>query len=928
MVRKGAHGPGRWRRLALKLWRRRSIARYSTWCAPVQHVTPIDDSVFAELGSFDPALHGGHAGLPRPRSRNAQRLAIEHAVTDVLARSLDLRQAAPLAVQALCEELGWTCGACWVEAPGSGALTCVGTWGGNDAAMQAVLDAIPGPLRPTEARPEGLLRRAWSTGEPVWIPNVMVEPGFKRAPLAVKAGLRTAIAFPIRAAGRVLGVVEIFSREIHGTNPDLLDCTRYIGSQLGQFCLRAQAQAALRESEKRHADTIELACIGLAHVSDDGRYVHVNRWLCDLLGYSREELLGMTVKQISHPDDKNVTDVVRAPLRSGAIPSFQIEKRYLRKDGSVVWVQLTISVQRDADGNPLNDISVVQDISARKQAEAEVQRSEQRFRNLVELSSDWYWELDADLRFREFGGRHGGDKIRQVLLGRLAWEIPGTEGDNGGWSSFRVKLEGRERFRDFEYAYTTEHGKRRHICVSGEPLLDADGRFTGYRGVSRDVTARKEAEARIEYLASHDSLTGLPNRVMFGELLDHVLAASKRNQRKFAVLFIDLDRFKFINDSLGHEAGDTLLREVARRLKDNLRASDIVARLGGDEFVMLLQDLRGIEQAGRIARKLLSAVIKPIEIQGQECRVTASIGISVFPDDAQDETALMSHADIAMYHAKEEGKNNFQFYDGRLETLSLERLTLETRLRRAIEREELSLAYQAKLDLATNSIAGVEALLRWNSAELGAVSPAKFIPVAEETGLILSIGKWVLRRACEQCMAWQRNGLPPVRVSVNLSPRQLGDPELLAEVRAVLDDTGLAPDLLELEVTESSVMHNVERALEVLGALKGMGVRLAIDDFGTGYSSLAQLKRFPIDTLKVDRSFIRELPADTEDKAIAEAIIAMGKTLCLTVVAEGVETPEQKAFLRERACDQMQGYHFSKPIAPDEFAELLRTHRG
>jgi EAL domain-containing protein (putative c-di-GMP-specific phosphodiesterase class I) len=287
----------------------------------------------------------------------------------------------------------------------------------------------------------------------------------------------------------------------------------------------------------------------------------------------------------------------------------------------------------------------------------------------------------------------------------------------------------------------------------------------------------------------------------------------------------------------------------------------------------------------------------------------------------------MSHADIAMYHAKEEGKNNFQFYDGRLETLSLERLTLETRLRRAIEREELSLAYQAKLDLATNSIAGVEALLRWNSAELGAVSPAKFIPVAEETGLILSIGKWVLRRACEQCMAWQRNGLPPVRVSVNLSPRQLGDPELLAEVRAVLDDTGLAPDLLELEVTESSVMHNVERALEVLGALKGMGVRLAIDDFGTGYSSLAQLKRFPIDTLKVDRSFIRELPADTEDKAIAEAIIAMGKTLCLTVVAEGVETPEQKAFLRERACDQMQGYHFSKPIAAEEFAELLRTHK-
>ncbi|HSW25855.1 MAG TPA: EAL domain-containing protein, partial [Burkholderiaceae bacterium] len=474
--------------------------------------------------------------------------------------------------------------------------------------------------------------------------------------------------------------------------------------------------------------------------------------------------------------------------------------------------------------------------------------------------------------------------------------------------------------------YTDKHGHRRHICASGEPLADEQGRFVGYRGVSRDITPRKQAEERIQYLATHDSLTGLPNRVMFGELLNHVLALSRRNQSKFAVLFIDLDRFKFINDSLGHEAGDALLREVAKRLKESLRASDIVARLGGDEFVMLLQDLGHSEQAGPIARKLLSAVIKPIELNGQECRVTASIGISVFPDDAPDEASLMTHADLAMYHAKEEGKNNFQFYDGRLETLSLERLTLETKLRRAIERDELSLHYQAKLDLASNAISGVEALLRWNSAELGAVSPAKFIPVAEETGLILAIGKWVLRTACAQSVLWQRAGLPPVRVSVNLSPRQLNDPELLAAVQDVLAETGLKPDLLELEVTESSVMHNVERALEVLCALKDMGLRLAIDDFGTGYSSLAQLKRFPIDTLKVDRSFIRELPADSEDKAIAEAIIAMGRTLSLTVVAEGVETREQQEFLRERLCDQMQGFFFSKPVAAADFAELLRTH--
>jgi diguanylate cyclase (GGDEF)-like protein/PAS domain S-box-containing protein len=890
--------------------------------AAVHQVTPSDDeSVLADLGDYDPARSAGTA--PRLRSRNAQRLAIEHGVTDALARSADLRQAGASIVRAVGEELGWACGTCWIEDGQPDHLVCMGTWGGDDAERAAFLGAAP-ILRANKNG--GLARRAWSTGQPVWLRDVSAEPTFKRAALAAAAGLRSALAFPITAAGRVMGVVEIFSRRAQELDAELLDCTRYIGSQIGQFCLRTQAQAALRESEQRHAATIELAAIGIAYVDDGGRYVHVNPWMCQFLGYSRDELLNLTVKQISHPDDRNVTDTVRARLRAGAVESFTMEKRYLRKDGTPVWVHLTITVQRDAAGNPLHDISIVQDISARKQAEEQVLRSEQRFRSLVELSSDWYWELDAELRFSTFGGRQMGPKYAELLRGRLPWEIPGLDGDVG-WAEFRARLERRESFRDFEYAYANRHGQRRFICVSGEPLFEADGRFCGYRGVSRDITPRKEAEARIEYLASHDSLTGLPNRVMFGELLNHVLAASARNQRKFAVLFIDLDRFKFINDSLGHEAGDTLLREVAQRLKGSLRASDIVARLGGDEFVMLLQDLRGIEQAGRIARKLLSAVIKPVMIQGQECRVTASIGISVFPDDAREESALMSHADIAMYHAKEEGKNNFQFYDGRLETLSLERLTLETRLRRAIERDELSLHYQAKLDLATNAIAGVEALLRWNSAELGAVSPAKFIPVAEETGLILGIGKWVLRNACAQCVAWQRAGLPPVRVSVNLSPRQLSDPELLGEVRAVLADTGLQPDLLELEVTESSVMHNVERALEVLGALKGMGVRLAIDDFGTGYSSLAQLKRFPIDTLKVDRSFIRELPADSEDKAIAEAIIAMGKTLSLTVVAEGVETPEQKAFLRERACDQMQGYHFSKPIAADEFADLLRTHR-
>jgi len=409
-------------------------------------------------------------------------------------------------------------------------------------------------------------------------------------------------------------------------------------------------------------------------------------------------------------------------------------------------------------------------------------------------------------------------------------------------------------------------------------------------------------------------------------LLRIAVESGKRYKRQFAVLFVDLDRFKFINDTLGHEAGDLLLKEMSARFKECLRASDVVARLGGDEFVFLVQEVTEPTHVTTVARKVLSAAIQPVEILGQECRVTASIGIAMYPADAADEQSLMKNADMAMYLAKEEGKNNFQFYSKDIKSTSLERMAIETQLRRALDNGEFALHYQPKLDSKTGKINGVEALLRWNNRELGNVSPMQFIPVAEETGMIVPIGRWVLRTACAQNVAWQRAGLPAICVAVNLSMRQFADPDLLSDIAAALQETGMAAHLLELELTESMVMHNVERAVQILTAIKEMGVRLAIDDFGTGYSSLAQIKRFPIDTLKVDRSFIRELPRDTEDSAIAEAIIAMGKTLSLTVVAEGVETEEQERFLRERACDEMQGYYFSKPVVPDEFEKLLRKH--
>ena len=435
---------------------------------------------------------------------------------------------------------------------------------------------------------------------------------------------------------------------------------------------------------------------------------------------------------------------------------------------------------------------------------------------------------------------------------------------------------------------------------------------------------KTRADERIEYLASHDSLTNLPNREMFNGLLRRTIDAAARYRRSFAVLFIDLDRFKVINDSLGHDAGDRLLVEIGGRLRRALRSSDVVARLGGDEFVVILEETAERNEVERIAGELLSVLSQPLQLSGHECHTTASIGIAMYPSDGGDMQTLTKNADMAMYLAKDDGKNGFRFFTKEVKAQSIERLTLESALRRALERDQFSLHYQPKVDMVSGQITGVEALLRWNHPELGLVSPAQFIPLAEETGLIVPIGRWVLSEACAQNMAWQRRGLRPVTMAVNLSPRQFADAHLLHDIDEALLASGMSPVLLQLEVTESMVMRNVSRAIKVLDAIQSRGIRLAIDDFGTGYSSMSLMKQFPIDTIKIDRSFVRDLPNDSEDQAIAQAIISMGKALGMTVIAEGVETVEQQTFLRNHACDEMQGFLFSKPLPARQMADLLR----
>ena len=438
---------------------------------------------------------------------------------------------------------------------------------------------------------------------------------------------------------------------------------------------------------------------------------------------------------------------------------------------------------------------------------------------------------------------------------------------------------------------------------------------------------RKTAEDRVAHVAQFDAVTGLPNRTLFRDRLTHAIARARRKRTLLGVVFFDLDRFKEINDTLGHKAGDRLLRAIGKRLQSALRAGDTVARLGGDEFTVLLEDLHTREEATTIGQKVLATLAKPFSLESQEFFVTASAGLTVYPIDSGNVESLLQNADIAMYQAKDSGKNNLQVYRPEMNTLKRERMTLESQLRRAVERNELFLEYQPQVDLRTGRVAGVEALVRWRHPQLGVVPPGRFIPLAEKSGLILSIGGWVLRTAALQAVAWREAGMPPFRLAVNVSPRQFRS-DLFKTVADVLYETGLPAESLELELTESLLMEEPESARSILQKLKGLGVHIAIDDFGSGYSSLSYIKQFPIDSLKIDQSFVCDLGTDPNDAAIAKAIIALGHALSLDVVAEGVETTAQLAFLREHGCDVVQGHFYSPSVRADDIGALVRDLRA
>ena len=562
----------------------------------------------------------------------------------------------------------------------------------------------------------------------------------------------------------------------------------------------------------------------------------------------------------------------------------------------------------------------------RKRTEMALRRSENQLRAIIDAEPECVKIIKAD-----------GTLAQMNPAGLAIIEASRPEQVIGKPMFGLLLPEYREPFRAFvenvlrgnkgtmEFEITGFKGTHRWLESHAVPMPGEEGGPPHMLSITRDITERKHNEQRLQQLAHFDSLTDLPNRVQFIERLEEAMADADRNERLVGIVFLDLDRFKNINDSLGHDKGDKLLREVALRLSGVVRRGDTVARLSGDEFALVLADMGHVDDAIHVTQKILDVFHQPFRVAGYDLFVTASMGISLYPFDDRGAHELLRNADVAMYRAKESGKNNYQFYVAEMTAKVAERLSLENDLRSALERGEFSLNYQPIADCQSGKIVGMEALLRWKHPERGMISPALFIPLAEETGYIISIGEWVLRTACEQCRVWQNMGFPSLYVAVNLSSRQFHQKDLTASIHRVLQETGLNPIHLGLEITEGLIMQQAESSINTLRELVAMGIRISIDDFGTGYSSLSYLKRFPINVLKIDQSFVRDIPKDEDDAAIASTIITMAHSLGLKVVAEGVETLDQLKFMRQHRCDAMQGYYLSKPLALEQFEAFLKN---
>ena len=684
-----------------------------------------------------------------------------------------------------------------------------------------------------------------------------------------------------------------------------------------EFTERKGAELALRESEERLRTVLTHAPIILFALHRDGVFTLSEGKGLEALGQKPGQVIGLSAFDVFR-DIPEMRDNLRRAL-AGEVFTWTAEVAGLTFEAQCTPL-------RDRSGQISGLIGVATDVTERRRAEEALRESEAKHRDLVENINEVIYSLDekGQITYVSPVAEQLGGYTQSETIGHSFMEFVHPDDLPNLIESYQRTISG--NLEPSEYRVVTKSGEIRWVRTSSRPVYDGD-RIIGLRAVLMDITDRKQAENQVKYLAYHDGLTGLPNRTLLSDRLAMALAQRRRDGQSLAVIFLDLDRFKLINDTVGHAAGDEALQRIAERLTSAVREGDTVARLGGDEFTVLLPAVTGVVDACEVAERILERLTKPLALAAHEFHVSASIGVALYPTDGDDAESLLRNADTAMYWAKDEGKNRFQLFAAAMNAQIQDRASLESDLRHALDRGEITVYYQPQVNIESGQIMGMEALARWQHPERGILLPADFVPLAEETGLILPIGEWVLRTSCAQCKAYQEAGLPLVRVAVNLSSRQFQDPGLVAMVTDALKETGLDPDYLDLEITEGTAMRDVEFTVDTLRQLRGMGVHISIDDFGTGYSSLAYMSRFPVDSVKIDRSFVGDAPANPDDAAIVTAIIALARTLNLRAVAEGVQTKEQLAILKERQCHEAQGYLWSKPVPAHIMKTILAAKR-